>query len=119
MWKSVRILAVAAALIGSAVPALADPSGTYSIAGTNPDGTTYDASVLVAKVGDTFTLTYTLADGTKLQGTGIGDDDVLAIGYLQDGESGVALMYRENQKWLGVWSYIGSKTLGTEEWKPQ
>ena len=43
----------------------------------------------------------------------------MAIGYLQDGESGVALMYREGGKWMGVWSYIGAKTLGTEEWQPQ
>jgi hypothetical protein len=119
MWTSIRSLTMAAMLLAGAIPALADPSGNYTIAGTNPDGSTYDASVLVAKVGDTFTLTYTLQDGTKLQGTGIGDDDVMAIGYLQDGESGVALMYREGGKWMGVWSYIGAKTLGTEEWQPQ
>ena len=79
MWTSIRSLTLAAALLLGAAPALADPSGHYTIAGTNPDGSTYDASVLVAKVGDTFTLTYTLQDGTKLQGTGIGDDDVMAI----------------------------------------
>lgn len=99
--------------------ACADPSGSYDIAGTNPDGGTYEATVLVAKIGDTYALTYTLDDGTKLEGTAIGDDTALAIGYIQDDTSGVGLMFSEDGKWHGVWSYLGSKTMGMETWTPQ
>lgn len=108
----------AAAMLALAFPALADPSGTYDIDGVNPDGTTYEASVLVSKVGDTFSVTYSL-DDRKVMGTAIGDDDVLAIGYGEAGDSGVALMYRDGQRWQGVWSYLGAKQLGTEEWQPR
>ncbi|MEC5290503.1 hypothetical protein VSX64_06245 [Aurantimonas sp. C2-6-R+9] len=110
---------VAMAGIGIAGPALADPSGSYDISGVNPDGTQYEASVLVAKIGDAFTLTYTLGNGSKVSGTAIGDDDVLAIGYAEKDDTGVALMFSEDDKWKGVWTYLGAKTLGTEEWTPQ
>lgn len=111
--------AIVIALAGMASPALADPSGNYDISGVNPDGTAYTASVLVAKLGDAFTLTYTLSDGSKVSGTAIGDDDVLAIGYAEKDDNGVSLMFQENGVWQGVWTYIGAKTLGTEEWTPR
>ena len=119
MSTPIRTALCLAATLFLAVPALADPTGTYAIEGVNPDGTAYDATVVVAKVGDTFTVTYTLGDGTKLSGTAIGDDDILSIGYVQDSESGVALMYRDKEEWKGVWTYIGAKTLGTEVWTAQ
>jgi hypothetical protein len=108
----------AAAMSVVAFPSLADPSGTYDIDGMNPDGSTYQASVLVSKVGDTFSVTYSL-DDRKVMGTAIGDDDVLAIGYGEADDSGVALMYRDGKRWQGVWSYLGAKQLGTEEWQPR
>lgn len=110
---------VAIAGIGVAGPSVADPSGGYDISGVNPDGTTYSASVLVSKVGDVFALTYTLDDDSKVSGSAIGDDEVLAIGYAQEDDTGVALMFAEDGKWKGVWTYLGAKGLGTEEWTPQ
>ena len=118
MHKQWLGLITASAMLTLAVPALADPTGTYDIEGMNPDGSTYQASVLVSKVGDTFALTYTL-DDRKVMGTAIGDDDVLAIGYGEADDSGVALMYRDGETWQGVWSYLGAKQMGTEEWQPR
>ena len=116
-----RPLAALAGLMTFALtlPALADPTGTYAIDGTNPDGTRYEASVLVSRVGDTYAVTYTLDDATKVQGTAIGDNDVLAIGYGEEGDSGVALMVRAGRKWEGVWAYQGAKAMGTELWTPR
>ena len=118
-----RCITAARALAGAtlllcAAPAFADPSGSYSIDGTNPDGSTYAASVLVSRVGDTFTLTYTLDGDRKVTGTAIGDNDVLSIGYAENGQSGVALMYHDGDSWQGVWTYLGSKSMGTEKWQP-
>ena len=118
MKKLVSALA-GAAFLACAVPAFADPSGSYSVKGVNPDGTNYEASVLVAKVGDTYTLTYTLDDGAKAHGTAIGDDDLLSIGYGQEGDIGVALMMRKGKDWEGVWTYLGAKNIGTETWQPE
>lgn len=117
--KNLFAALLASATLGLAAgPAFADPSGTYDIEGVNPDGSTYTASVLVAKLGETYTVTYTVGD-SKVSGTAIGDDDVLSIGYGDKANIGVALMFREGEAWKGVWTYLGAKSLGTEEWQPQ
>jgi hypothetical protein len=116
MKKTLLALLVASSsFVAPAV--LADPSGTYAVRGVNPDGTSYEASVLVSKVGDTFAITYTLEDDTKLSGTAIGDDELLSIGYAGQGDIGVALMYRRDKIWEGVWTYLGAEKMGTEEWR--
>lgn len=96
--------------------ASADPSGVYDVHGQNPDGSTYQASVVVSKVGDTFAVTYTLPDNTRVDGTAIGDDEVLAVGYGEGANTGVVLIARAGDSWKGAWAYFGSQALGYEEW---
>jgi len=104
------------AFLASATLAFADPTGHYQVDGVNPDGTTYKAMVLVAKIGDTFSITYTMPNDAVVKGTAIGDDTVLSLGYSSAGDTGVALMYRDGDRWQGVWTYLGAKKLGTETW---
>jgi hypothetical protein len=103
-------------LLASTNFAFADPTGHYQVDGVNPDGSTYKAAVLVAKIGDTFSITYTMPNNATVKGTAIGDDTVLSVGYSGGGDTGVALMYRDGDSWQGVWTYLGAKKLGTETW---
>ncbi|EAU42658.1 hypothetical protein FP2506_07451 [Fulvimarina pelagi HTCC2506] len=112
-----RLLPIIAAAVFATSSAFADPSGSYTISGTNPDGSAYNGSVLVAKVGETFTVNYTVGAQT-FTGTGLGDDDVISIGYTAGGQDvGVALMVADgNGGFEGVWAYLGSKSMGQESW---
>lgn len=117
--KNLLAAAAASFMLATAGMAFADPTGAYDIKGVNPDGSTYTGSVLVTKLGDTFALTYSVSDSDDVAATAIGDDEVLSIGYGDGDDIGVALMVRNGEKWEGVWTYLGAKSLGTEEWHPQ
>ena len=109
---------IVAALIGVAfvVPAWADPSGTYKVAGTNPDGSTkYQGDVTLTKTGDTFKVVWTIA-GNTVTGTAVGNDDILSIGYASGTQPGVGLFVKKDGKWEGIWSYLGQETMGVEDW---
>jgi len=114
------VAAMACALsLSLAFPVIADPSGLYDVLGQNPDGTSYTGTVLLSRVGETFAVTYTMADGSKVMGTAIGDDDFLSIGYGSEGDVGVVLMGRAGRNWEGIWTYLGASDLGLEEWSPR
>jgi hypothetical protein len=110
------LLAAAVLCLAAVAPAWADPAGTYTVSGTNPDGTTkYQGTVTVTDTGDTFKVVWTIGDSTTT-GTAIGNDDVLSIGYATGDNTGVALFTSKNGVWDGVWSYLGQTKLGLEEW---
>jgi hypothetical protein len=108
---------VAALLVaGLAMPAWADPSGTYSVTGTNPDGgDSYDGTVKVTKTGDTFKIVWNIG-GDTVTGTAVGNDDILSVGYSSGTKPGVGLYVKDNGKWKGVWSYLGQTSVGEEAW---
>jgi len=112
-----KTLFAAAVLAASfAAPAWADPSGTYSVDGTNPDGgAAYTGTVTVTKTGDTFKVDWTIGDHT-VTGTAVGNDDLLSIGYSNGTQPGVGLYVKQDGKWKGVWSYLGQTSMGTESW---
>ncbi len=108
---------MAAAMLSLAlvVPAWADPSGTYAVAGTNPDASAYTGSVVLTKTGDTFKVVWTIGSNT-VTGTAVGNDDILSIGYATGTQPGVGLFVKESGKWTGVWSYLGQEAVGSETW---
>jgi|ERR1051325_6578545 len=106
----------AVALMGGA--ALADPAGKYDVKGTNPSGTTYSGTVSVQQTGDTFKVTWNIG-GTQYTGTGIGNDEFLAVSYTSGGNTGLALYGEQGDEWKGVWTYAGGTKIGTEVWTRQ
>ena len=105
---------VAVVLAGTA--ALADPAGRYDVAGTNPGGgSAYSGTVTVQKTGETYKVTWDI-DGTKYNGTALGDDKFLAVSYVSGGDSGLALFGANGAGWKGVWTYAGGTQIGTEAW---
>ena len=111
---------IAAAILAfSMSAAIADPVGHYSVTGTNPDGAdSYKGTVVVAKTGDTYSVTWTIG-GSKYIGTGIGDNDFLAVTYRSGNQTGLALYGKSGDGYAGVWTYAGGRKIGSEKWDPQ
>jgi hypothetical protein len=96
----------------------ADPVGTYKVEGKNPSGSTYEGTVTVTKTGDTYNVVWDVG-GTKYVGTGIGNDEFIAITYRSGNDTGLALYGHDGNNWKGVWTYAGGKTIGAEMWERQ
>lgn len=107
-------LAVCALLMMMSV-AWADIVGNYQVQGLNPDGSTYTGTASVSKNGDTYRVTWVVA-GTRFVGTGIGNDEALAITYRAGNNTGVCLVAREGNGYALVWTYAGGTQLGAEKW---
>ena len=104
---------VAVVLTGTA--ALADPTGKYDVAGTNPSGSKYSGTVSVQKTGDTYKVIWNIG-GTQYNGTAIGNDEFLAVSYTSGSNTGLALLSDQGDEWKGIWTYAGGTKIGTETW---
>jgi hypothetical protein len=113
-----RIVAASIALLSTvAVAFAADPTGSYTVQGTNPGGNgSYTGTVEVSKTGDTYKVVWVVG-GTRYIGTGIGDKDFIAVSYKSGSDSGLALYGADGGNWAGVWAYSGAREMGTEIWK--
>jgi hypothetical protein len=105
-----------AGLLFATFAAWADPSGTYDFKGVDLDGTNYQGTLEIAKVGDVFELTYTFEDGSTQTGSAVGDDSFLAYGYGDDEELGVGLMTSKGGAWEGIWTHVGADKMSIETW---
>lgn len=120
------------ALTMGASPALADPVGTYSVVGENPDtGGQYHGTVRVSRTGDTYKVVWKIGSTTYV-GTGLGavirdgkfnigkaepDDSILSVGYVSGRSFGMAFYIEQpDGSWQGVWTYGGSRDVAREEW---
>lgn len=122
-------------VLGLAGPALADPTGTYQVTGTNPDsGGTYTGTVTVTRTGETYRVVWDIA-GTRFTGTGLGavirnnkftigpadeNDIAISVGYVSGKTFGMAMYFlQDDGSWNGVWTYGGSRDVASETWRPQ
>jgi hypothetical protein len=114
-----RHLFTAAILLWSTTAFAADPVGTYTIEGTNPgNGSKYSGKVTVEKTGETFRVVWDVG-GSRYIGTGLGDKNFIAVSYSSGSDTGLALYGEDGGNWKGVWTYAGSRNMGTETWKRQ
>lgn len=114
-----RSLVVAAALLWSVATAFAaDPSGTYDVQGTSPDGSTYSGTATITQTGQTFRMIWNIGRD-KYTGTAIGNKDFLAVSYTSGNESGLALYGADGGNWKGIWTYAGGTKIGSEILKRQ
>jgi hypothetical protein len=130
----ISIVSIAIAL-GLATAALADPTGSYSVKGTNPDnGKQYTGSVEVTRTGQTYTVIWNIA-GDEFVGTGLGahfignrfelgsasdDDTAISVGYVSKNSFGMAMFFeQEDGHWEGAWTYGGSQIAASEDWYPK
>lgn len=110
------LLAAAILLCGVAAAFAADPTGTYDVQGTSPDGSKYTGTATVTQTGQTFKVIWEIGSD-KYTGTAIGNKDFLAVSYTSGNDSGLALYGADGGNWKGVWTYAGGTKMGAETWK--
>ena len=110
MAVALVVLAVLSLLAFAASPALAqeDITGTYNCVGDNAQGGQYKGTVKIAKEGDAYNLTWTIAGQTH-HGLGIRTGDLLSCSW-KVGEGGGVVVYKiEKNKLIGQWCEYGTK----------
>jgi hypothetical protein len=109
-----RLFIAAAMLVWSVATAVAaDPSGTYDVQGTSPDGSKYSGTATITQTGQTFKMIWMIGSD-KYTGTAIGDKDFLAVSYTSGNESGLVLYGADGGNWKGIWTYAGGTKIGSE-----
>jgi hypothetical protein len=95
---------LALVFLAVAMPANAETltlSSTYSVAGTNPDGSKYTGTAAVKVVSDaTFTIKWTVGSSVYT-GFGMRMNDALAATYMIDGEPGLVIYKVERKREAG------------------
>ena len=132
----IRILyLVAACMFAWPAVVAANPVGSYSVAGENPeDSTRYDGTVSIERYGQVYNVFWNIG-GEEFRGTGIGaatvngemmfssatsNDTAISISFVSEKKIGVALFIKqENGQWKGIWNYGESQLIGTETWSPR
>lgn len=111
------VLASALFLATAMVPAAADdPVGSYDVSGTDPSNRgTYSGTASIEKTGETYRVVWQIGSD-RYVGTGVGNDQFIAVSYRFGNESGLALYSSSGRGWKGVWTYSGGRQLGTEIW---
>ena len=87
------------------------PAGSYTVGGTNPDGTSYSGSLDIEAAGDAYRLAWE-AGGTSV-GQGIVMGSMLGSSYGGDA-CGVAVYTVDGNTLDGQWTTYGSEFVGTE-----
>jgi hypothetical protein len=113
-----RLTTAAAAVVISTVAALAaDPVGRYRVEGRNPgNGSSYRGTVTVERTGDTYRVVWDIGGQTFI-GTGIGNNEGLAVAYRSGNQTGIAIYGSKGEDWVGAWTYTGGRDVGAERWE--
>jgi len=97
-------------------------TGTYAMAGTNPDGTTYSGKVRIVS-GDGIVDIFRDTGTEETVGTVIAANDTLAINVSARNQAAdrreigiVGVFIPQTDGFLGVWKKPGSDRLGAERW---
>jgi len=110
------IAATTAAVLWSAAAYAADPVGSYDVEGSNPGGKgSYTGTVTIEKTGETYRVVWVVA-GTRYIGTGIGNNEFIAVSYRSGNDTGLAMYGAEGGNWKGIWTYAGGRQVGNEVW---
>jgi hypothetical protein len=115
-----RIALVALCLVIHALPAAAQRAGSYAVEGQSPDGSTYAGAVDLAPTSArTWLVTWRIGSDTA-QGVGIVERNLLIVGYVLNGATGVAAYEPQpDGRLVGRWTQGRQGGLGTETWLPR
>jgi hypothetical protein len=81
-----------------------DITGIYQVAGTGVDGNkAYQTTATVEKNADTYLITWKFTDNS-FHGVGLRDGSTLAVGWLNNGKSGVVVYHINGKQLDGKWA---------------
>jgi hypothetical protein len=120
MQPRLATLFLLAALPALPPEAAAQRSGTYAVEGRGMDGTAYQGVVQIQATGpETWRLTWRIG-GTTTQGVGIRIGDRLSVGYVSQGQTGVAVYDLNADGTLsGAWTQGREGGVGEERLLPR
>lgn len=103
---------------GASAPGVTpDISGSYTVKGTNPDGSAYTGSLQVTKRDQVVQLSWKVG-GSSYDGVGVQTDDTLGVAFSSgtDGKGCSVVHYKvdQNGALLGRWGQWGANASGTE-----
>lgn len=114
---------IASALFAAslAVPASAQSiGGTYTVAGTNFDGSPYSGTAVIKPTSDTTCAIHWETGGTSSDGICMRNDDAFSAGYVMGKDIGlVVYKMRPDGSLHGLWTIAGQSGNGTEVLTPQ
>lgn len=110
------------AMLGIAlVPATAQSiGGTYTVAGTNFDGSKYGGEATITLTSDTICTIHWETGGSSSDGICMRNDDAFSAGYVMGKEIGLVVYKVEKDGSLhGLWTIAGQNGNGTETLTPK
>ena len=112
--------ALVAALCALPVAARAQQTGIYAVSGTNPDGTSYEGTLLLQQVGIvSWRIAWSIA-GDRIEGIGMSAGNIFSVAYELNQRNAIGI-YNVNAdgSMSGQWTVVGSTGIGTEMLTPQ
>ncbi|WP_406857268.1 hypothetical protein ABEG18_06460 [Alsobacter sp. KACC 23698] len=98
----------------------ADLAGAYSVEGQNAgDQRLYRGELTITPIGQVYRVVWRIGNGENV-GTGIVQNDMLAVVYVQQGKAGIALYeVRRDGVLSGTWTIHGTQNVGSETLTPK
>lgn len=107
-------------LAATALPAAAQRAGAYAVDGRGADGSTYAGAVNLVPSGPQTWLVTWRVGGETARGVGLMVRNLLVVGYVLSGETGVAAYEQQpDGRLLGRWTQGRQGGVGTETWLPR
>ncbi|TPK70333.1 hypothetical protein FKO01_03930 [Mesorhizobium sp. B2-3-3] len=117
-----RQLLVSFAILGlAALPATAQSiGGTYTVAGTNFDGSSYGGEATITLTSGTTCTIHWETGGSSSDGICMRNDNAFSAGYVMDKDIGLVVYKVEEDGSLhGLWTIAGKEGNGTEVLTPK
>lgn len=118
-----RAISMAVGLLAasSAIAAAQELTGNYTVAGKNPDGSSYNGTATIAgTAGGVCGITWTIGSGQSSQAFCMRQGEVLGAAYVIGNSIGLVI-YRLGADGVldGTWSIAGQEGIGEERLTPQ
>jgi len=90
----------------------ADIAGTYTVTGTNPDGSAYEGGLVVTERGDVYQFSW--STGENYEGVGVVSGNAVAVGWGSAACGAVLYRTADDGSLSGRWALYENESAGTE-----
>ena len=120
MIRRLFLPALLALLLASPFAARAQQNGIYNVTGTNPDGSTYEGTLLMQQAGIVSWRVTWSVQGERIEGIGMSSGNIFSVTYQLGDRTGMGIFnVNADGSMFGQWTAMGSTGIGTETLTPQ